>query len=352
MNAHTRQNSDRRPRGFTLIELLVVISIIALLISVLLPSMVGARRTGQRVACMGNMREMANGAAQYGNDNEDWIIGAPGGSGAYLRGATTAFGPAVQRWDFMGPLSTAWGMGLTANDGAPADWAKRFDDLRGQKVFLCPANKFLAFRYSGPMQAGAGWMVSYNTCRYQLWIKANSAAEADQPGDAVGLSWYDDYFQEHLPAGWRPSTTRIGVPANKAFIADGARYSTVSLAPDFELTVEPVWGGAFSDTGVYSTFSKSWDRSRAPGNGDAGSVDARMYAFRHSTAEPSVGAPANAFKLNVAYYDGHVDSLGDLEASNPRIWLPAGTILTNAGTAAWPDAVQRFGLQGDVKIGG
>lgn len=60
-------NSIRR--GFTLIELLVVISIIALLMAVLMPSLQRARKQAQAVTCMSNLRQWGLSFSFYTQDN-------------------------------------------------------------------------------------------------------------------------------------------------------------------------------------------------------------------------------------------------------------------------------------------
>jgi len=60
-------------RGFTLIELLVVVSIIALLIAILLPSLSNARRYTKRVLCLTQARQITTGAFVYAQDFRDYL---------------------------------------------------------------------------------------------------------------------------------------------------------------------------------------------------------------------------------------------------------------------------------------
>jgi prepilin-type N-terminal cleavage/methylation domain-containing protein/prepilin-type processing-associated H-X9-DG protein len=59
------------PGGFTLIELLVVISIIAMLMSIMLPGLSSAREMGRRVVCQSNMRQLTIAWYTYALENDD-----------------------------------------------------------------------------------------------------------------------------------------------------------------------------------------------------------------------------------------------------------------------------------------
>jgi prepilin-type N-terminal cleavage/methylation domain-containing protein/prepilin-type processing-associated H-X9-DG protein len=73
---HLNQTSNRATtqRGFTLIELLVVISIIALLVSILLPALSKSREQAKRTKCLSQVRGVTQAVVILAMDHKDRIV--------------------------------------------------------------------------------------------------------------------------------------------------------------------------------------------------------------------------------------------------------------------------------------
>lgn len=87
---------SNRNKGFTLVELLVVIAVIALLLSILLPSLRRAKNISRRVVCISNIRQMCVAVRTYLINNNDFF--PPASLDVYGPNAT----PGIQyAWDFI-----------------------------------------------------------------------------------------------------------------------------------------------------------------------------------------------------------------------------------------------------------
>jgi type II secretory pathway pseudopilin PulG len=73
-NTPTRARAvSTRSRAFSLIDVLVSIAVIAVLISLLLPSLGPVKETARQVACRSGVRQLGLGIAMFADDHNDWI---------------------------------------------------------------------------------------------------------------------------------------------------------------------------------------------------------------------------------------------------------------------------------------
>ena len=201
--------STKNKKAFTLVELLVVISIIALLVSILMPALSNARRQAKNVICQTNLKQWALIFLLYTDDNDD------------------RFGEGY-----------SWDGSPTNYDGIWHNAARKYYD-NVDEIRLCPiasipriadnGNQTGKFdQYSAWGKFGAVFAGDYGSYGVNGWIADNEVP----PGASA------------TPLFWRQSTQ--GNPNNIPLVADC--YWEMAIPMDFnDPPLWPIYGGDYDD---------------------------------------------------------------------------------------------------------
>ncbi len=248
---------DARETGFTLIELLVVISIIAILISILLPALAKARELANRAVCMANIRGIIQAMVTYAQPNGGTFPAAGGDDAAYAGNymlsptspigygmgtyATTAQ-QVVQQW-YATPVSNS---GWWDPDNPDASmWLLVLQGYTTPASFVCPSDPLVggpSLEYWNPSPGVIAYSANFGNMPPGQVVPQASESNATGQGFSYSIAAPWPFYSNAPGNGPVESTT----PA-QWWTTDGAN-SQVPLASDMAPADSPQAGDT---TGTY-----------------------------------------------------------------------------------------------------
>jgi len=182
-----------KQKGFTIIELLVVISIIALLVSILMPALSRARELARRVVCASNLKQSSLLLFMYSDDHRDYY---PPHDGP----------PTYHGWGQKHPFC-AWWLGKYAD----IDWESSFytSYLGNPEVLFCPGNNNYQTRLEY-FETGQTGVIGYQYyCNFKgnfnnsHWIDLEEKDRMpNRNSDKMDFPMMSDWASEWTSDGW------------------------------------------------------------------------------------------------------------------------------------------------------
>jgi prepilin-type N-terminal cleavage/methylation domain-containing protein/prepilin-type processing-associated H-X9-DG protein len=205
-----------KDKAFTLIELLVVISIIALLLAILIPSLSKAKELAKRVICGNHLKTLTEASATYASANNGYFV--PAGYSPYYYDEDNPGVPLSQ--EEAEGQSCRWLQNKTFRNYLNLDEYRNPDvdkgDMDSPDEFLCPADK-ISKNPANNTTFGVLTSYAYNVTDWNPWSGGSGAGwknrivgyRADsvkEPADKLnfidGIDWWTEWPGARYKAKW------------------------------------------------------------------------------------------------------------------------------------------------------